>query len=54
MKTDMSFKKWLAEMAGGDAIVSSCKPKADYQVWGACSDLKRSKGRYGKKSKVVF
>lgn len=44
----LSFKKWLAEMAGGDAIVNSCRPHADYQVWGACSDLKK---RLKKKSK---
>jgi hypothetical protein len=39
----LSFKEWvkkMAEMAGGDAIVNSCRPTADYQVWGACSDLK--------------
>ncbi len=38
----LNFKKWL-EMAGGDAIVNSCKPTATYQVWGACSDLKKKK-----------
>lgn len=40
----LSFKEWLKrEMAGGYAIVSSCRPTADYQVWGACSDLKKKK-----------
>ncbi len=40
----MSFKKWL-EMVGTGAIVNSCRPKADYQVWGACSDLKKKKAK---------
>lgn len=41
----ISFKEWLVknEMAGTGAIVGSCKPTADYQVFGACSDLKRKK-----------
>lgn len=41
----MTFKEWLKqnEMAGTGAIVSSCKPTADYQVLGACSDLKKKK-----------
>lgn len=47
MKNYLDFKKWLAE---AEAIVSSCKPKADYQVWGACSDLKRKK-KHGKRKK---
>lgn len=34
---NLNFKKWLE----AEAIVSSCKPTATYQVWGACSDLKR-------------
>lgn len=37
MKT---FKQWLREQ---EAIVSSCKPHTDYQVVGACSDLKKKK-----------
>jgi hypothetical protein len=46
---ELSFKKWLKEMAGGDAIVNSCRPTADYQVWGACSDLKKTKKKKKKK-----
>ena len=38
-----SFKEWLKKMAGTAAIVGSCRPNADYQVWGTCSDLKRRK-----------
>jgi hypothetical protein len=30
-------------MTEGDAIVGSCRPTADYQVAGACSDLKPRK-----------
>ena len=30
-------------MAGTNAIVGSCKPTASYQVWGACSDLKKKR-----------
>jgi hypothetical protein len=48
----IKFKEWLKqnEMAGTDAIVGSCKPHADYQVWGACSDLKKQrKKKKGKK-----
>lgn len=48
----LSFKEWvkkMAEMAGGDAIVSSCRPTADAQVWGACSDLKVKKKKKKKK-----
>lgn len=41
----LSFKEWLKEMVGTGAIVSSCKPTADYQVWGACSDLKKKKSK---------
>lgn len=44
-----SFKKWFQEMVGTGAIVSSCKPTADYQVWGACSDLKPRKKHKAKK-----
>lgn len=40
----------VKEMAGGDAIVGSCNPTADYQVWGACSD-KESHGKRNKKRK---
>ncbi len=49
MKID-SFKDWLIkiEAAGGDAIVNSCKPTADAQVFGACSDLQ---GKQKKKCK---
>lgn len=43
-----SVVKGMQEMAGTDAIVNSCKPTKDYQVWGACSDLK---GRNGKKKR---
>ena len=40
----LSFKEWVKiEMAGGDAIVNNCRPTTDYQVWGACSDLKKKK-----------
>jgi len=39
----LSFKEWLKEMVGTAAIVRSCAPTADYQVWGACSDLKKRK-----------
>lgn len=44
----LSFKEWfkkVTEMVGTSAIVGSCKPTADYQVWGACSDLKPRKKR---------
>ena len=51
----MSFKEWLkqSEQVGTSAIVGSCKPTATYQVWGACSDLKRGKKkkRKGKRKK---
>ncbi len=49
----LDFKKWL-EMAGGDAIVGSCKGGADFQIFGACSDLKnnhRTKKNSRKKKK---
>lgn len=41
----ISFKEWLVknEIAGTGAIVSSCKPTADYQVLGNCSNLKPRK-----------
>lgn len=44
------FSEWIKvrEMAGTDAIVNSCRPGADYQVWGACSDLKKKK-KHGKR-----
>ena len=50
----ISFKKWLkiTEMAGTDAITSDCRPTADYQVWGACSERKVKRGKH-KKSKHV-
>ena len=41
----ISFKEWFKKMTEGDAIVSSCRPTADYQVAGACSDLKPRKKR---------
>ena len=47
MKT---FKEWLKEMAGTAAIVG-CKDRghADFQVWGAMSDLKCKKPKEKKK-----
>ena len=47
----MTFKEWLkrTEMVGTGAIVGSCKPQIDYQVWGACSDLKKKKKKRKKK-----
>jgi len=39
------FKEWFKKMTEGDAIVGSCRPTADYQVAGACSDLKSKKRR---------
>lgn len=49
----MEFKKWLQfkEMTGTYAIVGSCKPTKDYQVWGACSDLKKPKRKKKKNGK---
>jgi hypothetical protein len=44
-----SFKEWLKEMVGTTAIVGSCAPTTDYQVWGACSDLKKHKHKKKKK-----
>ena len=46
----LSFKEWLKtnEMAGTDAITSDCRPTADYQVWGACSERKPRK-KHGRK-----
>lgn len=40
MKT---FQEWLKQQKEAMAIVSSCKPTADYQVAGACTDLKKQK-----------
>ena len=37
-------------MVGTTAIVGSCAPTADYQVWGACSDLKKRKKKKRGKS----
>lgn len=50
----MTFKEWvekkLKEMAGTGAIVSSCKGDKDFQVFGACSDIKKNqKNKMGKK-----
>lgn len=47
-KDKLSFKEWykkLHEMMTGytSAIVGSCKGGPDFQVQGACSDLKRKK-----------
>jgi hypothetical protein len=36
---------------GTDAIVGSCKPTADYQVWGACSDKENHGPRRKKRKK---
>jgi len=44
----LDFRKWM-EMGGTDAIVGSCRPTADYQVFGACSDLKKPKKKKKKK-----
>lgn len=42
----LEFKKWL------EAFIIGCKPGADYQIAGACSDLKRKKSeRFSTKSK---
>jgi len=39
-----SFKVWYNEMMGAtDAIVGGCKGGPDFQVQGACSNLKRRK-----------
>ncbi len=46
-----SFKEWLKEMVGTDAIVSSCRPTADYQVFGACSDLNDKRSNAGTKNR---
>ncbi len=43
----LGFKEWM-EAAG---IVTSCKPTADYQVAGACSDLKPRKKMMKKNGK---
>lgn len=48
MKT---FHQWLREMVGTYAIVGSCKGGPDYQVWGACSDLKDRPKKKPKKRK---
>lgn len=48
------FKKWLMEMGGAtDAIVGSCAPTADYQVQGACSDLKTRKPKRKKNEQSI-
>lgn len=58
----LEFKKWLETSGtsfgltvgsvGTDAIVGSCKGKKDsYNVWGACSDLKRKRKKRGKRKK---
>lgn len=43
------FKVWLKEMVGTYAIVKDCKPTKDYQIWGACSDIKKKKKKHGKR-----
>jgi len=49
------FKNWLMEMSGAtDAIVGSCAPTADYQVQGACSDLKSKKHKKKDKNEQQF
>ena len=40
----MTFSEWL-KIREAEAIVASCKPTADYQVAGACSDLKKKKAK---------
>lgn len=50
----LSFKQWLVEMGGAtDAIVGSCAPTADYQVQGACSDLKARKPKRKKNEQSI-
>ena len=49
MKTKMKFKKWL-EMTGTGAIINNCRPTTDFQVWGACSERKKS-GHHPKSKK---
>jgi len=53
VEANLLFKEWLKlnELAGTSAIVGSCKPTATYQVWGACSDLKRPKKKKKKKTR---
>jgi hypothetical protein len=51
---ELSFKKWLMEMGGAtDAIVGSCASTADYQVQGACSDLKARKPKRKKNEQSI-
>lgn len=42
----MKFKEWL-KIREAEAIVSSCKGGPDFQVMGACSDLKKKKKMSG-------
>lgn len=43
----IKFKEWM-KIKEAEAIVNNCKPHADYQVFGACSDLKNKKmGAFG-------
>ncbi len=49
-KDKISFKEWykkMTEMGTGytTAIVGSCKGGPDFQVQGACTDLKKKKSK---------
>ncbi len=45
MRPTLKFKDWILEMGTGftSAIVGSCKGGPDFQVQGACSDVKPKK-----------
>lgn len=51
-----SFKDWILEMGTGytSAIVGSCKGGPDFQVQGACSDLKPRKKKNIKENEQLL